>query len=97
MKKSIAILILAVLFCVPGCGEDPLPDDVKALVGIEYVYPRSFEIMERYGQPETLDGTDAEVWVAYFPKGDFTIISKKGKNSRILKVSAGKQGESLGW
>ena len=34
----------------------------------------SREIIKKYGSPQTLSGTNNESWVAYFPKGDFTII-----------------------
>lgn len=29
------------------------------------------------GTPETLKGTTNQQWVAYFPKGDFTIVTNK--------------------
>lgn len=60
------------------------------LVGKNYAYPLSFEIIDKYGSPETLSGTDPEfLWVVYFPKGNFTFVIKKGEN-RILRVLKGR-------
>ena len=50
------------------------------LIGKKYIIPRSTEIIERYGSPTTLPGTNNKTWVAYFPKGDFTIITDKNTN-----------------
>ncbi len=54
--------------------------DIQSLVGVEYVYPQSLNFIENYGQPETLAGTNNSRWVAYFSKGDFTIVTDKRTN-----------------
>jgi len=79
-----------------GCsGEqnsDNLKPDVKKLIGMKYIYPQSTDIIAQYGSPETLSGTNNSRWVAYFPKGKFTIITDK--NSDIIKkVLAGKKSQ----
>lgn len=63
--------------------------EIKNLKGEEYLYPYSFEIIKKYGQPETLKGTDNNKWIAYFPKGDFTILVNK-KTDIIKNVYFGK-------
>lgn len=64
--------------------------EIKALIGTKYVYPKSFDMIEKYGNPETLPGTNNNRWVAYFPNGNFTTISDK-KTSIIKRVIPGKQ------
>ena len=70
--------------------DDKLPPEIIFLVGTEYVYPQSAKIIKKYGSPQTLSGTNNSQWVAYFPKGDFTIISKKS-TGKIKKVMSGKR------
>lgn len=67
----------------------PLTVEVKALIGTEYIYPKSQEIIAKYGSPETLEGTNNFRWIAYFPKGDFTIVTSK-KDNVIQQIEAGK-------
>ena len=59
------------------------------LLGEEYSNI-SREIIKKYGTPETLSGTSNERWVAYFPKGDFTIISDVRTNT-INAVLSGRK------
>jgi hypothetical protein len=77
-----------------GCGTEngrsDLSTEIKNLVGTEYIYPKSTEIINKYGFPKTLSGTNNSRWVAYFPKGDFTIISDKNTNT-IKRVLPGKR------
>lgn len=52
-------------------------------IGFHYKYPESFDFIEKYGNPETLEGTNMNrIWVAYFPKGNFTVVNDK--NSQIF-------------
>jgi hypothetical protein len=71
-------------------GTDNLSPEIRALVGTEYIYPRSMKIIDKYGFPKTLSGTNNSRWVAYFPKGDFTIISDKQTNI-IKRVMPGRR------
>ena len=48
------------------------------------------ELIEKYGSPQTLSGTTNWRWVAYFPKGDFTIISDT-RTSTINAVLSGRK------
>jgi hypothetical protein len=48
------------------------------------------ELIEKYGSPKTLSGTNNGSWVAYFPKGDFTIISDE-RTSTINAVLLGRK------
>ena len=48
------------------------------------------EIIEKYGSPQTLSGTNNSRWIAYFPKGDFTIISDD-RTSTINAVLSGRK------
>ena len=59
------------------------------LLGVKYEYPLSLKIIDKYGSPQTLPGTDNSIWKAYFPIGNFTIHMDK-RNSVINKVFFGK-------
>ena len=66
------------------------------LIGFIYEAPRSLgepdpaeEFREKYGSPETLEGTDNTTWVVYWSKGDFTTLIKKS-NMEIYQVTQGK-------
>ena len=48
------------------------------------------ELIGKYGSPQTLSGTNNGRWVAYFPKGDFTIISDE-RTSTINAVLPGRK------
>ena len=50
----------------------------------------SREIIKKYGSPQTLSGTNNERWVAYFPKGDFTIITE-AQTTTIKAVLSGRE------
>lgn len=52
----------------------------KKYIGFKYLYPKSLQFVEDFGNPETLEGTDNNEWIAYFPLGDFTIIMNKSNN-----------------
>lgn len=69
--------------------------DIKNLVGEKYIEPFSFDVMGKYGSPETLDGTNNFKWIAYFPKGHFTIISNKKSNTIIEVLHGRKSGKDL--
>lgn len=58
-------------------------------IGKKYDSDVAYELIEKYGTPETLEGTDNNVWIAYFPKGDFTLIESKG-DYIIIGFKAGK-------
>ena len=45
---------------------------------------------ELIGSPETISGTNNSQWVAYFPKGNFTIVTDK-KTDMIRTVYVGKR------
>lgn len=60
------------------------------IIGFKYVYPESANFIEYFGEPETLNGTNNIYWVAYFPKGNFTILLYKKQNI-IIDVFEGKQ------
>lgn len=62
---------------------------LKNIIGKKYVYPKSTDIISKYGSPQTLNGTNGIEWIAYFPKGDFTILMSK-KTSRINFVKDGR-------
>jgi len=57
------------------------------LLGEKYLY---MEIIEKYGSPQTLSGTTNWRWVAYFPKGNFTIIVDTRTNT-INDVLSGRK------
>ncbi len=59
------------------------------LIGEKYIYPWSIVMIDAYGSPETLKGTDNQYWIAYFPKGEFTITTDK-KTDEILHIVFGK-------
>ena len=63
--------------------------DKNSIVEDMKLYLKSIDIINKYGSPETLSKTNNVRWVAYFPKGDFTIITDK-KSNTILKVINGR-------
>jgi hypothetical protein len=69
-------------------SEEITPDN---LVGKKVPYDK-YDVI---GHPETLKGTNNDVWVAYFPKGNFTIISDK-KTDIVRNVYAGKKPQPSG-
>ena len=50
----------------------------------------SREIIKKYGSPQTLSGTNNGRWVAYFPKGDFTIITD-ARTTTINAILSGRK------
>ena len=48
------------------------------------------ELIKKYGSPQTLSGTNNGRWVAYFPKGGFTIISDE-RTKTINTVLSGRK------
>ena len=93
-KKWLAMVFIILIGLCAGCSNEPnsenLQTEIKNLVGTKYIYPQSMDIIKEYGSPETLSGTNNSRWVAYFPKGNFTIINDK-KTDIIKKVLAGKK------
>jgi hypothetical protein len=61
----------------------------KKYIGLKYEYPKSTDFIAKYGMPETLSSTSNNKWVAYFPKGDFTVVSNKSSNI-FENICAGK-------
>lgn len=61
----------------------------KKHIGFKYEYPKSTDFILKYGSPETLNGTDNNKWIVYFPKGDFTIVSDK-KTNTFQNICSGK-------
>ena len=47
-------------------------------IGKKYNMEIADELYEKYGAPETLNGTNNYVWIAYYPKGNFTMTESKG-------------------
>ena len=58
-------------------------------IGFKYEYPKSTDFIAKYGRPKTLNGTDNNKWVAYFPKGDITVVSNK-KTNKFENICVGK-------
>ncbi len=86
VKKTLPFFVLLFLLVTLSCIHNPemINTDTDTdtgtgsvpyeLLGKKYSYIYR-EIIEKYGNPQTLSGTNNSRWVAYFPKGDFTIIS----------------------
>lgn len=64
----------------------------RELIGKKYEYPFSFKtIINKYGQPQTIrEATTNKNWVAYFPKGDFTLMTVKSNDS-IIRLFKGRK------
>jgi hypothetical protein len=91
LRFAICIAFLSVWPCLDsGVSGENLNPEIKSLIGTAYLYPKSVDLIDKYGYPDTLSGTNNSIWVAYFPKGDFTIIADKNTNM-IKKVLPGKQ------
>ena len=102
-KKTLPFFVLLFLLVTLGCTHNPeiINQDIGTgtetdtgsvpyeLLGKKYSYIYR-EIIEKYGSPQTLSGTNNSRWVAYFPKGDFTIISDD-RTSTINAVLAGRK------
>lgn len=61
----------------------------KKYIGFKYEYPKSTDFIAENGSPETLNGTDNNKWIVYFPKGNLTVVSNK-KTDKFEKICAGK-------
>lgn len=61
----------------------------KKYIGFKYEVPKSTDFIAEFGFPETLNGTDNNKWIVYFPKGDLTIVSNK-KTNKFENICAGK-------
>lgn len=61
----------------------------KKYIGFKYEYPQSTDFIAEYGSPETLDGTDNNKWIVYFPKGNLTVVSNK-KTNKFENIYVGK-------
>ena len=63
-------------------------------LGKKYNHKLAKRMIQNYGPTQTLKRTDNRKWIAYFPKGDFTIIVNK-KTDIIDKVFDGKKGGNI--
>ena len=63
----------------------------NSIIGKKYIYPFSTDIISKYGSPVTLNGTDNINWIAYFPSGNFTILTTK-KTNKIEYIKEGLSG-----
>jgi hypothetical protein len=70
--------------------QESLSSELLSLIGTQYIPPVSSNIINNYGMPETLSGTTNTRWVAYFKKGNFTMISNK-QTKQITKILQGKK------
>lgn len=61
----------------------------KKYIGFKWEYPKSTDFIAEFGSPETLDGTDNNKWIVYFPKGDLTVVSNK-QNNKFENICSGK-------
>ncbi len=68
----------------------PEPFKPESLIGTKYTRPYSDWVMAEFGNPETLKGTNGSLWIAYFPKGDFTIVTNK-ESDNVLNAATGKR------
>jgi hypothetical protein len=59
-------------------------------IGKRYDMDVADELYEKYGYPETLNGTNNDIWIVYYPKGNFTMYQTKG-NHLITKFHSGKK------
>ena len=91
----IALVVVISLWNVVAEEEEREPYRTD-LIGFIYEAPLSLgepdpaeEFREKYGSPETLEGTDNTTWVVYWSKGDFTTLIKKS-NMEIYQVTQGK-------
>ena len=100
-KKTLPFFVLLFLLVTLSCTHNPEiinPDTGTGtdtgsvpyeLLGKKYSYIYR-EMIEKYGSPQTLSGTNNSRWIAYFPKGDFTIISDERTNT-INAVLSGRK------
>ena len=100
-KKTLPFFVLLFLLVTLSCTHNPeiINQDTGTdtdtgsvpyeLLGKKYSYIYR-EIIEKYGSPQTLSGTTNWRWVAYFPEGDFTIITDI-RTSTINDVLSGRK------
>ena len=101
VKRTLPFFVLLFLLVTLSCISNPeiINQDTGTdtdtgsvpyeLLGKKYSYIYR-EMIEKYGSPQTLSGTNNSRWVAYFPKGDFTIISDD-RTSNITAVLSGRK------
>jgi hypothetical protein len=100
-KKTLPFFILFFLLVTLSCIHKPeiIKQNTETVTETENVpyellgkkYSTIYrEIIEKYGRPQTLVGTNNGRWVAYFPKGDFTIVSDD-RTSTINAVLPGRK------
>ena len=97
----VLLFLLITLSCIPNPEITNQDTDIDTgtdidigsapyeLLGAEYSNI-SREIIKKYGSPQILSGTNNERWVAYFPKGDFTIITD-ARTTIIKAVLSGRE------
>ena len=87
MKKFIlGVLALGMTISFSGCGNSEKLQKLES----SYVNKKvPFSQYSQIGRPETLKGTNNSQWVAYFSKGNFTIVSDK-KTNIVQAVYEGK-------
>jgi hypothetical protein len=63
----------------PQSNNKVLVKELKdAYIGKRYDPEVADVLINKYGYPETLEGTNNNIWIAYFPLGDFTMRQTKG-------------------
>jgi hypothetical protein len=100
-KKTLSFFVLLFLLVTISCTHNPekINQDTGTdidigsapyeLLGKKYSNI-SREIIKKYGSPKILSGTNNGRWVAYFPKGDFTIITD-ARTTTINAVLSGRE------
>ena len=59
---------------------------INKIIGKKIGHPLTVDMIPKYGDPETLEGTNNLNWIAYFPEGHFTfIMNKKSKVISFVK------------
>lgn len=64
----------------------------RKYIGKKYEYPISTDYIAEFGSPETLEGTDNNTWIVYFPKGDLTVVINK-RDNEFVNICTGKYPE----
>ena len=87
----VTMVIVGIAQSNKGSSSDPMIKDLKdKYVGRTYNEYVAEELMDKYGYPETLNGTDNNYWYAYFPEGNFTLVERKG-SYRIIDFKKGRK------
>ena len=61
----------------------------KKYLNFKYVFPENSDFLAENGTAKALDGTDNNYFVAYFKKGDLTVVMNK-KTSRFENICPGR-------